>query len=203
MSHDSKGIPDGRHSPNFPGLENAREVVASSSQAVLESVESLNDLWGRVTGRSARLADVLAAAATTWETYYNVAMDLMRLPFGARDSGRPGWAIFHVPYGQDSPATVDVPLSRSYDDSSTKLHQTEIQQLGGGEAISADYYHAQLVDKGRTLQVQMMNLKERRPEIGDYIGLVTVPTATAPLAVVMVTVRPPDAPVAAKKKRNR
>ncbi len=201
MSHDSKGIPDGRQSPNFPGLENARELIASSSQAVLDSVESLNDLWARVTGRSARLSDVLATAATAWETYYNVALDLLRLPFGARDSERPGWAIFHVPYGQDSPATVDVPLSRSYE--GIQLHQTEIQQLGGGDAISADYYYAQLVDKGRTLQVQMMNLKERRPAIGDYIGLVTVPTATAPLAVVMVTVRPPDAPVDAKKKRRR
>ena len=183
-----KGIPDGRHSPNFPGLENAREVIASSSQAVLESVESLNDLWGRITGRSARMTDVLAAAATTWEAYYNVAMDLMRLPFGARDSGRPGWAIFHVTFGQYAPATVDVPLSRSYDDGSANLHQTDIQQLGGSVSLPADCYHAQLVDKGRTLEVQLSSLQQWKPPVGDYIGLVTVPTATAPLAVVMVSV---------------
>lgn len=189
MSDDSTREPDGPTSANFPGLENARDVIASASQAVLDSVDNLNELWGRVTGRSAGVADLLASAASAWEGAYTVAMDLLRLPLGLRDSGRPGWAIFPIRVGEDAPAPFNVPLARSYDVSSTPVHKTDIQRLGGGGFIPSSGYVATLVDNGRTLRVRLVNLRESRPAEGDYIGLVTVPSATAPLAVVMVTVR--------------
>lgn len=191
-NRDDARDPDGPSTANFPGLENARDLVASSSQAVLDSVDSLNDLWGRITGRDARLADVMASAAGAWESYYSLAMDFLRLPLGNRDSGRPGWAIFPIRVGEDSPAPFDVPLSRSYDGTTTPVHKTDIQRLGGGGLIPSAGYVATLVDKGRTLRVRLVNLRENLPQVGDYIGLVTVPSATAPLAVVMVTVRGPD-----------
>ncbi len=194
--HDPDDVPDpdGPGTVNFPGLENARDLVASSSQAVLDSVDSLNDLWGQVTGRKARLADVMYSAASAWESYYSLAMDFLRLPLGNRDGGRPGWAIFQIRADENSPAPFDVPLSRAYDVTTTTVHKTDIQRLGGdGVIIPAKGYDAKLVDKGRTLRVRLANVRQNDPKPGDYIGLVTVPSATAPLAVVMVTVREPGA----------
>jgi hypothetical protein len=189
MSNNSTRDPDGEVSANFPGIENARDMVASSSQAVLGSVDNLNDLWGRITGREAKLVDVLATAASAWETYYTLVTDLWRLPLGNRDAGRPGWAIFPIKEGEESPAPFTVPLSRSYDASTTTVHRTEIQKLGGGGFIPSDNYEAILVNKGRSLRVRLVNLRQIKPPVGDYIGLVTVPSATAPLAVVLVTIR--------------
>jgi hypothetical protein len=179
---------------NFPGLENARDLVASSSQAVLDSVDSLNDLWGQVKGRNARLADVIYSAASAWESYYTLAMDFLRLPLGIRDGGRPGWAIFKIGVDEGSPSPIEVPLSRSYDVATTTIHKTDIQRLGGdGVIIPAESYDAKLINKGRTLEVRLLNLRQNSQRDGDYIGLVTVPSATAPLAVVMVSVQKPGA----------
>jgi hypothetical protein len=116
-------------------------------------------------------------------------MDFLRLPLSVRDSGRPGWAIFPIRQGEDSPVSFDVPLSRSYDATTTTVHKTHIQRLGGNGLIPKEGYVAKLVDKGRTLRVRLVGLRQYKPKEGDYIGLVTVPSATAPLAVVMVTVR--------------
>jgi hypothetical protein len=185
--------PNGAATGNFPGLENARDLVASSSQAVLESVDSLNTLWGQVKGRNARLADVMHSAASAWESYYTLAMDFLRLPLGVRDSGRPGWATFSIEEGEYSPAPLIVPLARSYDVTPANVLKTSIQQLGGPGVIPADAYVATLDNKGRTLQVRLAGLAKIKPQPGDYIGLVHVPSATAPLAVVMVTVRGPGA----------
>lgn len=184
--------PTGAAKGNFPGLENARDLIASSSQAVLESVDSLNSLWSQVKGGNARLVDVMHSAATAWESYYTLAMDFLRLPLGVRDSGRPGWATFIIEEGEYAPGPQNVPLARSYDVTPANVLKTSIQQLGGPGVIPADAYVATLDNKGRTLEVRLAGLAKIKPQVGDYIGLVHLPSATAPLAVVMVTVRKAD-----------
>ena len=148
MSNDSTRDPDGQDSTNFPGIANARDMVSSSSQAVLASVDDLNDLWGRNHGtyspgrrcaghRGFGLGDLLHVgdrplAPAAWQSR----------------SGHPGWAIFPIQEDEDSPSPFDVPLSRSYDTATTPVHRTEIQELGGAGIIPIDNYTAIPVNKG-------------------------------------------------------
>ncbi len=192
--------PDGQTSSNFPGLESARNLVASSSQAVLAAVDTLNDLWGRAIGGTARFTDVAAAAASLWQSYYVLAMDVWRAPLA--EDARPGWAIFSVSPGQTSPAPYDVQLSRAYDSQSTPIHKSTIQRVGGNDVITEGSYVAKLVNRGRTLRVRL-TLDAPPPAEGDYIGLVTIPALTAPLAIVLVQVRQKPERVGPNRRSGR
>ncbi len=204
MSENDKDVhvpePDGQSNWNFPGLASARNLVASSSQAVLATVDTLNDLWGRAIGGTARFTDLTAAAANLWQSYYGLAMDVWRAP--QADDVRPGWAIFSVSPGQTAPAPYDVQLSRAYDPESTPIHKSAIQRLGGTDVIGEDSYVAKLVNRGRTLRVRL-TLDGLPPADGDYIGLVTVPAVTAPLAIVLVQVRQGAERAASNRRSER
>ncbi len=185
MSERLKTTPDS----NLPGLNGARRAFDIVSQMFDSHLDAWNKIWGGIKSGNAK-EEYWGTAAEMVERYYQGVSDLIRLPFSSSNPDVPGWAIFRVPTPLAKVPTglgpITVPLGRSYPPTA-QLHTTQLQKLGGGGKSATITYHAELVPGGSQLLVSVEIKEKKEHPDGDYVGFVTLPGATAPLAVVMVS----------------
>jgi len=178
-------MPDTKDPPNLPGFKLGQSFVDVWGKLLGSNLDSCNSLWKEMKEGDVTLKSILKHYVGTVDRYWTDLGQLVRTPFV--DTDRPDWAIFWWDLdSQRGPMFTTVTLGRRHP--GVELHQSALQKLGQDYKIGAEHYNAELVEEGGALTVTLKSIPENAEE-GDYVGLVTAQALTAPLAVVMVTVR--------------
>ena len=171
--------------PNLPGMKLAQSFAEVRGKMFTSNLNSWNGLWKEMTAGDVTVKSVLKHYAGTVDRCWKDLGQLARTPFV--DTDRPDWAIFWWDLGTSKgPMFRSVTLGRRHP--GAEMHQSDLQMLGRDAKIGAEHYDAVLDEAGGTLTVELKSIP-KGAAVGDYVGLVTAPALTAPLAVVMVTVR--------------
>ena len=181
-----------RTSGGIPGFRYMSELADLVTTRLTSQVNAVNTAWDRIVSDSSYdLRSFTQDLAKMWVGGFAMAEDVLSFPLRYQQEGRPPWCSLQWDR-TTRPDTVqgEITLPTRVDTPLTPPTATRLERMGPDtDAIEPGDVSVTL--DGTRLAIAIRNLTTRDPDVGTFVGFVTVPNAPQPLAIIFLTITGP------------
>jgi hypothetical protein len=179
------------------------ELADLVTTRLTSQVNAANSAWEKiVSDNNYDLRAWTQDLAKLWMGGLAMAEDVLSFPLRYQQEGRPPWCSlqWNRTTGQPDSAQGEISLPTRLDNPLVPPSATSLERMGPDtDAIQPGDVTVTLDPTGTRLAIAIKNLKERDPDVGTFVGFVTVPNAPQPVAIIFLTITgtaKPKAPAA-------